>query len=97
MVIMLLESDDPETKIGFIAYEVSKVPVLHYIYVKPVLRGLGFAKKLLHEVGFSSEEPFVYTHKTLDGKKIRGGTHRPAIGRRKDLGTVSAENTRKRS
>lgn len=96
MAILVLESEDPDTKIGFIAWEVSQVPVLHYIYVKPVLRGMGFGKKLLCEVGITPEEPFVYTHRTQDSKKLVGGQHCPAIGRRKELGTAYAKNSVKR-
>jgi len=97
MTILVAESVNPDTKVGFIAYERSEIPVLHYLYVKPVLRGLGFGGRLLTEVGITPEEPFVYTFRTSDSRKLVNGTHCPAIGRRKDLGTVYAENPRKRS
>lgn len=91
MQVVILESEDPETKIGFIAYELAAVPVIHYLYVKPLLRNMGLGKKLLKHLGVSREVGFLYTFRTPDCSKFRNAVHCPAIARRKNLEPVSKE------
>lgn len=97
MEIIILESADPETKVGFIAFERAAVPVVHYAYVKPVFRGMGFFPTLLAAAGVTGEGPFLFTFRTPDCKKFRNGSHCPAIARRKDLEPIYAETPGRRS
>ena len=96
MEVHILESVDPENQIGFVAFERASVPVLHYVYVKPVLRGMGFFPRLL-EAADASERPFLYTYRTPDCRKFRNGSHCPALARRKNLEPIYAESPGKRS
>ena len=64
MRVVLLESRKIGTFVGFIAFEQSETPVLHYIYVKKVLQKrpeLPAARMLLEYAGFSKETEFLYT------------------------------------
>lgn len=97
MEILILESEDPETQIGFIAFERAAVPVIHFVYVKPVLRGMGFMPTLLEGAGVSKDGQFLYTFRTPDCRKFRNGSHCPAIARRKDLEPIYAEPPSQRS
>jgi len=97
MQILIMESEDPETQIGFIAFEEAAIPVIHYVYVKPVLRGMGFFPRLLEAAGAVSGQPFLYTYRTPDCRKFKNGSHCPAVARRKDLEPIYAETPGKRS
>jgi len=96
MQIYIAESEDPATMVGFVAFETAAVPVLHYVYVKPVLRDLGFGSKLLNVAGITPETEFLYTFRTSDMKKFKSGTHCPAVARRKELEPIYAENPGRR-
>lgn len=97
MCVVILESKDPDTQVGFIAFERAAVPVIHYVYVKPVFRGLGFFPQLLEAAGVPTEGAFLYTFRTPDCKKFRNGSHCPAVARRKNLEPIYADSPRKRS
>lgn len=95
MEVVILESVDPDTQVGFIAFERAAVPVVHYVYVKPVFRGMGFFPQLLEAAGVDGA--FLYTFRTPDCRKFQNGSHCPAIARRKDLEPIYAESPGKRS
>jgi len=83
--------------VGFIAFEEAAVPVLHYVYVKPVLRGLGFFPSLMEAAGIPEGTSFLYTFRTPDCRQFRNGSHCPAIARRRNLEPIYAESPGKRS
>lgn len=83
--------------LGFIAFEEAAVPVLHYVYVKPVFRGEGIFPSLLEAAGISEGQSFLYTFRTPDCRRFKGGSHCPAIARRKNLEPIYAETPGKRS
>ena len=77
----VLESPEFETYVGFICTEGDDV--LHYIFVKDILRERGFSKALLGAVNLPTG--YRYTHRTRLSKWLPRGRHRPDIARRKDL------------
>lgn len=97
MEVILLESVDPDTQVGFIAFERAAIPVVHYVYVKPVYRGLGFFPQLLGAAGLPEGGSFLYTFRTPDCRKFKNGSHCPAVARRKDLEPIYADSPGKRS
>lgn len=97
MTILILESTEVDSQIGFIAFEEAAVPVLHWVYVKPILRGEGFFQQLLAAAGAPEGQSFLYTYRTPDCRKFKNGTHCPAVARRKDLEPIYAEAPSKRS
>ncbi len=96
MEILLLEGADVETYIGFVAFESAEIPVVHYVYVKPMLRtdpkfldeSPRFGQKLLMAAGVRPREPWIYTFRTRDSRKFTGGIFVKAIACRKNLEPV---------
>lgn len=81
-IVMAVNPDDDDQILGFIAYE-SSGPILHYVFVKSLLRGEGVAKALLAFAGFSPDGPVFHTFRTPDLNKLRRMVHRPGFARRK--------------
>ena len=87
-VLMAVADDDTDHLIGYVCYEtgLSGVAVIHYVFVKDEFRTGGMGKALL---SIAANGKFIYTFRTPDGKSLeRGGTHVPAIARRKKLEPV---------
>ena len=85
MVVLLLEGTELDTYAGFVAFERATIPVLHYIYVKEVLRGHKLAKMLLFAAGIRPDERFFYTFRTKSSKRLKSGIYAPVIARRKEF------------
>ncbi len=81
-VVMACLEDDPNTILGWIAYEMaSNCMVLHYLYVKKPFRGMKIAQRLFQEVYEIEGKPpvVVFTARTkhswsLWEKKLRHST-----------------------
>lgn len=86
-VTVVCNTSNPDQLLGFIAYETAAngTPVVHYLFVKDVFRGNGIGKLLLADANVKRGSPFIYTFKTSDSRKLRGGKHVPAVARRKSL------------
>ena len=86
MQIYILEGTTVDTLVGFIAFEIrhDNRYVLHYVYVKEMLRNRGFGKKLM---GLIVTRGLFYTHRTPDSKLLGLGNvgHEPKFARRKNL------------
>lgn len=60
-VICAVNPEDPWHVFGWICFEPSSLPVLHYLYVKEPFRNYGIGAALLLHLG---SETFAFTHKT---------------------------------
>lgn len=87
-VYVAAASTDPDQLLGFIAFEEATVPVVHYVFVKDKFRKQGIGSALMRQAGASADNHWIYTHRTEDSKRFRGGKHVPAIARRKELEPV---------
>ena len=87
VVTVICNKSNPDQLVGFIAYETAAngTPVLHYLFIKDVFRGHGIGKHLLQGAGIRKDVPFIYTFKTKDIRKVRGGIWVPTVARRKHL------------
>lgn len=82
----------PELLLGFICYEhTPRDKILHYVFVRSDYRQNGIGKLLLSTAGFSPGQPYVYTFRTPDSSFFPGGSHIPALARRKEAHKEDAE------
>jgi hypothetical protein len=80
-VVLAVNPDDDDQLLGFVAYEPG---VLHYIFVKDLVRRCGVATALLAFAGFQSDAPVLHTFWTPDARFIgERRIHRPDIARRR--------------
>lgn len=83
MVTMVLcNTEDTDQLLGFISYELdsNNAYILHYIYVKPDFRNMGFAGFLTKAINLP--EKYIYTHRTKFSD--RNQLFAPEIARRKE-------------
>lgn len=81
-VVMAVLEDDPNTILGWVAYEMAdSAMILHYLYVKKAFRGMKIAKKLFQTVYEIENEPpvVIFTARTKHSwsiweKKLRDST-----------------------
>lgn len=83
-VLLAVSVDDPDTLVGFMAYEVrpSGEYVIHYCYLKDYMRGQGLVKEFLTEIGCPAH--FCYTFRTRSAPP-GNGRWVPEIARRLKL------------
>lgn len=49
----------------------SKLPLVHYVFMKKIYRGFGIAKSLFRAAGIKADEPFLYTCSTAISEQIK--------------------------
>jgi len=62
--------DDDDQLFGYILFETSKTPTIHYAYVKQIFRKLGLANQLLESTGINTNDLYFYSHETYASKYI---------------------------
>ena len=84
MVLCAVNPDKPDHILGWICFERTSdsVPVVHYVFVKPLYRKRGVAKSLFASAGIDPTARFFYTFKTPAARYFPGGRFEPAIARR---------------
>lgn len=66
-------ADDPELLLGFVVYEATAHPIVHYIYVKGSWRKAKIATKLIRNMKLEAGEgPYWASHWTRYGPMIKG-------------------------
>jgi len=65
--LMAVDEQDEDVIVGFMVYELSTEPVIHYIFIKEDFRKIGIGKKLLAKV---TDGTFSFTHWSYDVDKI---------------------------
>lgn len=69
--LLICDPNDPEIIYGYLVSEVvEKVPVIHWLYVKHLYRGLGLAKRLMAQAGIDKNMPFCYTHNSSPAVQV---------------------------
>lgn len=61
--------DEPDVILGFLVFEVSAPPVIHYAYVVSRARKLGVATEMMRAMEI--QDTFIFTHRTPDAKTIQ--------------------------
>jgi hypothetical protein len=79
-VVMAVNPSDPDQIIGWIAFEPG---LLHFVFVKDILRRSGVAKQLMASANFDPSQPVLHTFRTPDAKYLGKLVHRPRLARRK--------------
>lgn len=77
--LVICNKDNQDQILGFIAFEVENKYILHYIYTKYAVRGLGFAKLLTQAAKLPNN--YIYTHKTRHSKPEQ--SFKPEYARKK--------------
>lgn len=77
-------SPNPSTELlGFITFQhlTPSLSVLHYAYVKDVMRGFGIGRQLFEAAGLEKDQPFLFTFMAPEARKLkkhyRGASHFP--------------------
>lgn len=76
--LLAIDKDDPNPRtevVGFITTEYLSptIPVLHFIYVKDLVRGFGIGRQLMEAAGLTKATDFFYTFYSGMGRLLRGG------------------------
>ncbi len=73
----------PEVIYGFVCHEAGyDWPVIHFVFVKPLYRGMGIGKELVARACGESEEVPRYTHRTADTPRVlRDARFAPILAR----------------
>lgn len=83
-VVCAVNPDKPDHVLGWLCFEQTSdgVPVVHYVFVKPLYRKRGIARSLFDAAGIDPSARFFYTFKTPAARYFPGGQYEPAIARR---------------
>lgn len=69
--LLLVPAAEPDRIHAWCVYaEGPKVPLVHYVFVRPEFRRKGYARELLKQAGVATDAPAVFTQQSRDAVKL---------------------------